>query len=128
MFYVLISLSVAFSICVAVSTFFFARYLAAKTRLVEKNIDDVIAGKLSGNKQLGELKRLREETTVMRNLLLDMVENEASLVGMNEQTPSDVKQRRLDARTARRRELFGEAMVILQKGPPRQIRIPHPAK
>jgi hypothetical protein len=102
--------------------------MAAKTRLVEKSIDDAIARKLGGSKQLEEMKRLQEESTVMRNILLDMVENEASLMGINEQTPPAVKSRRLEARTARRRELFGEAMVVLQKGPPRQIRIPHPAK
>lgn len=114
MFYVITSACIAISLAALVSAVFFARYMMAKTRLAEENIDSVLRRKLNGNKDLRDTKRLREEASVMRNLVLDIIENESSLMGISNLTPYEEKKRRLDARTARRRELFGEAMILLQ--------------
>lgn len=122
MFYIVLSL------CAVALTFFAARYLAHKARLVENNINEVVARKLLDGQHIEELSRLREDVGVTRNLLLDMVENEASLVGITEKTPADERTRRVNARTRRRRELFGEALAILQKTKTEPIRIPHPAQ
>jgi hypothetical protein len=51
---------------------------------------------------------------VMRNLLIDMVENEASLAHATQMSEAE-KTRAMEARTHRRRELFGEAIAALQK-------------
>lgn len=122
MFYVVISL------CAVASTFFLARYLAVKTRLVEKDINEVIARKLLTSKHSVELKRLQDENGVMRNLIIDMVENEASLMGMSEKTPADEATRRVNARGHRRRELFAEAVVVLDRVKKPSARVPHHAE
>ena len=103
------------AICACICTFFFARYWAVKSRLVEKKIDEVIARKIGPLGQNTELHALREEVAVMRNFLIDFVENEASMAGIASDAPDVEKKRRSDARIARRRELFGEAIFILQK-------------
>ncbi|KQS91247.1 hypothetical protein ASG42_11160 [Rhizobium sp. Leaf391] len=108
-------LYVSLSLCVIVSTFLVGRFFAAKTRLVEKDIEDAIARKLSTSSLNVELLRLKEENGVMRNLLIDMVENEASVAQAAPQTP-DQKNRAMNARTQRRREIFGEAVFALQAG------------
>jgi len=100
--------------CVLTCTYFVGRFYAAKTRLVEKAIEETIERKLSTSPISTELYRLREENGVMRNLLIDMVENEASLADAT--TMSDVERTRAaNARTLRRREVFGEAILVLQQ-------------
>jgi hypothetical protein len=96
------------------STFFIGRYFAAKTRLVEKTIEETIERKLSVSPMNIELVRLREENGVMRNLLIDMVENEASLPVAAKM--SEVQRNRaINARTKRRKEVLGEAILVLQQ-------------
>jgi hypothetical protein len=86
--------------------------LAAKTRLVEKAIDDAISRKLASSPVKNDLTRLSEENSVMRNLLIDMVENEGSVaIAM---APDDAA-RAFNLRTQRRREIFGEAVFVLQQ-------------
>lgn len=122
MFYLVLSL------CAVTVTFFVSRYLVLKARLVEKNINEVIARKLLESKHTEELNRHREDISVMRNLLIDMVENEASLAGVDENTPAEERARRFNARTVRRRELFGEALAVLQKAKAKPLRIPSPVQ
>lgn len=122
MFYVVLSL------CAVICTFFFSRHQAVKTRLVEKNINEVIARKLLTSKHSVELNRLRDENGVMRNLIIDMVENEASLMGISDKTPAEEATRRVNARGQRRRELFAEAVVVLDRVKKPMVRIPHPAE
>lgn len=104
----------ALFLCVLVSTFLFGRFIAAKTRLVEKDIENTIARKISKSSLNVELLRLKEENGVLRNLLLDMVENEASVAKAAPQTPGQ-KNLAMSARTQRRREIFGEAIFALKQ-------------
>src|SRR5688572_4618683 len=106
-------LYVVLFLCVIVSTFLFGRFIAAKTRLVEQDIEKTIARKMSKSPLNVELLRLKEENGVLRNLLIDMVENEASVAKAAPQTP-DEKNRVMNARMHRRREIFGEAIFALQ--------------
>ncbi len=99
---------------IVVCTTFAVRFFAAKTRLVEKTIEETIARKLASSPLQVELVRLREENGVMRNLLIDMVENEASLAYATQMSEAE-KTRAIEARTQRRREVFGEAIAALQK-------------
>lgn len=100
------------AVCVLVVTFFVARYLASKTRLVEKAIDDAISRKLASSRVKNDLTRLNEENAMMRNLLIDLVENEGSVaIAM---APDDAA-RAFNLRTQRRREIFGEAVFLLQQ-------------
>jgi hypothetical protein len=108
MFYLVLGL------CAVIVTFFTARYFAVKTRLVEKTINETIARKLLTTKHSAELNRLREENGIMRNLLMDMVENEASIAAINQNISSTEKQRIVGAMALRRREIFAEAMYTLQ--------------
>jgi hypothetical protein len=102
-------------LCIVVCTFFVVRYFAAKTRCIEKAIDKTIAHKLSISGPGAELSRLSEENGVMRNLLIDMVENEASVPTANSNPLSVEQARAINARTRRRREIFGEAIFVLQQ-------------
>jgi hypothetical protein len=102
------------TLSIVVGMAFAARFFATKTRLVEKTIEETIARKLASSPLQVELVRLREENGVMRNLLIDMVENEASLAHATQMSEAE-KTRAMAARTHRRRELFGEAIAALQK-------------
>lgn len=108
MFYLFLAL------CVLISTFFIGRFFAAKTRLVETAIEKTIERMLSTSPMNSELVRLREENGVMRNLLIDMVENEASLAGATRMSEIE-RNRAVNARTVRRKEVFGEAILLLQQ-------------
>jgi hypothetical protein len=107
-------LYLSLSLSIIVCAFFVARFLAAKTRLVEKDIDATIARKLSTSPVSAEMRRLTEENGVLRNLLIDMVENEASVPRQTSETANEVKLA-IEARTRRRREIFGEAVFTLQQ-------------
>lgn len=102
------------ALCAMSLTFSVGRYLSAKTRLVQKTIDETIARKLSVSPIKIELARLKEENGVMRNLLTDMVENETSLAQASYMSEAD-KARAIDSRTSRRREIFGEALLALRR-------------
>ncbi|NNH43728.1 hypothetical protein HLI03_19045 [Rhizobium laguerreae] len=101
------------ALCAMFLTFSVGRHLAAKTRLVEKTIEETIARKLSVSPINIELARLKEENGVMRNLLIDMVENETSLSQTTHMSTAD-KARAENSRRLRRREIFGEAIFTLQ--------------
>lgn len=105
-----LSLSLSIIIC----TFFVARFFAAKTRYMENDIDATIARKLSTSPVSVEMRRLTEENGVLRNLLIDMVENEASVPRQTSKTANEVDLA-MKARTERRREIFGEAVFTLQQ-------------
>jgi hypothetical protein len=64
-----------------------------------------------------ELSRLREQCLVMKNLLRDVAENEASLSGMTAQTPHDEQVRLIADRIRRRKELCAEIDAVLLLGP-----------
>lgn len=101
------------ALCAMFLTFSVGRYLAARTRLVEKTIEETIDRKLSVSPINIELARLKEENGVMRNLLIDMVENETSLSQTTQMSTAD-KARAENSRRLRRREIFGEAIFTLQ--------------
>ncbi|TBD84807.1 hypothetical protein [Rhizobium ruizarguesonis] len=107
-------LYLCFALCAMFLTFSAGRYLSARTRLVEKTIDETIARKLSVSPIKIELARLKEDNGVMRNLLIDMVENETSISPTTHMSKAD-KARAEDSRRLRRREIFGEAIFTLQR-------------
>lgn len=102
------------TLCAVVCTFFIARFLAIKTRLAEKAVDDVIALKLKTSPLIGELDRLREENGVIRNLLMDMIENEASVPPANVTLTEAERTRAIIIARQRRREIFGEAIYLIR--------------
>ncbi|KAA0684821.1 hypothetical protein DTW90_35785 [Neorhizobium sp. P12A] len=106
---------VILALCAVVCTFFLARLLVAKTCLVEKAIEDTIARKLSAAAPKVELERLREENGVMRNLLIDMVENEGASSSAKSQMSAAESKQAMNARMQRRREIFGEAVYLLRQ-------------
>ena len=115
------------SLCAMVCTFFITRFFAVKTRLVEKNIDAAIVRKLSTAPVNVELDNLREQNLVMRNLLIDMLENEGTVALVATTTPAE-QERAIKARIHRRREIFGEAVFALQqisssRSAPRSLKI-----
>jgi len=89
------------------------RYYVIKARLTQAVLDEAIARKLSTSPLNLEVMHLREQNMVMRNLLLDMVENEASF---ETDHPKTEQARAFSARIQRRREIFGEAVFVLQQG------------
>jgi hypothetical protein len=101
-------------LCAVVVTFSVARYFALKALLVEKTINETIARKLLTSKHSVELDRLREENGVVRNLLKDMLENEASVAALNQDILPAEKQRIVGIIAQRRREILAEATFILQ--------------
>ncbi|KQV83167.1 hypothetical protein [Rhizobium sp. Root1220] len=102
------------ALCVLTCTVFIGRFFTAKTRLVEKTIEEMIERKLSTSPMNVELARLREANGVMRNLLIDIVESEASLADATNMSQIEMT-RATKARAMRRREVFGEAILVLQQ-------------
>ncbi|MBY5537712.1 hypothetical protein HFO58_31980 [Rhizobium leguminosarum] len=102
------------ALCAMFLTYSVGRYLSARTRLVDKTIEETIARRLSVSALMIELARLKEENGVMRNLLIDMVENEALLSETAHMSKAD-KARASNLRTLRRREIFGETIFTLQR-------------
>ena len=100
--------------CAMALTFAGVGLLAAKKRLVERQIDEIIARKLSTGRDAMtvEILDLREENGVMRNLLMDIAENEAT-AKVVDHLPEDVMTRIATTRTARRRELLAEVDAVL---------------
>jgi hypothetical protein len=100
-------------------------YLLLKMRQVDSAIERAISRKLADSPPMKELRQLREENRVMRNLLMDMVENEASIAGMNMETPDAERARLMAIRGQRRREIFGETLFVLQNPQTKTIKAPH---
>lgn len=108
-------LYVLIAICVVIATLFISRHYAIKTRLNEKQIDKVIARKLAATDYVLELSRLREENAVMRNLLLDLVENEAHIpVSQPSASQADLAALR-NTKVQRYREILAESLHVLQQ-------------
>lgn len=101
--------------CAVVLTFAAVGLLAAKKRLVEQQIEEIVARKLaSGREALTvEVLDLREANGVMRNLLIDIAENEATAQVVND-VPDDVLTRITENRLVRRRELLAEVDAVLR--------------
>ena len=64
-------------------------------------------------KLMTEISELREERAVMRNLLRDMMDNEALVQQATAAMPDDDRVRLLRYRKERRFELFGESLAVL---------------
>ena len=90
-------------------------FLMTKKRLVDQQINQVISQKLMTRRdQLTvEVLDLREENGVMRNLLLDIAENEATANVVHD-LPEDVITRIASTRVARRRELLAEVEAVIR--------------
>ncbi|MDB5551951.1 MAG: uncharacterized protein JWL86_1935 [Rhizobium sp.] len=104
-----------FGACAVALTFAAINLMAAKKRLVDHEIDQVIAEKLVTQRDAMtvELLDLRETNGVMRNLLMDIAENEATAKVVND-LPEDVMTRIATNRAARRRELLAEVDAVLR--------------
>jgi len=101
--------------CAVVLTFAAVGLIAAQRRLVEQRIGEIVARKLAcGRDALTlELGALREENGVMRNLLLDIAENEAT-AKVGSDLPEHVTTKIAENRIARRRALLGEVEMVLR--------------
>lgn len=95
---------------------FFTRHHAIKTRLVEEEIDKVIASKLAASDYLLELSRLREENAVMRNLLMDLVENESESPMSQPNASKEDLLRSRNTKVQRYREILAESLHVLKGG------------
>ena len=103
------------AICAIALTIAGVGLLAAKKRQIEQQIADVVARKLKAGRDAlcAEATVLREENGVLRNLLMDIAENEAT-ARVIAKAPEEVKTRLTANRAARRRELMAEVDVVLR--------------
>jgi hypothetical protein len=101
--------------CAVVLTFSAVGLLAAKKRLVEQQINEIVGRKLAAGRDAltAEVLDLREENGVMRNLLIDIAENEAT-AKMVDDVPAEVLTRITENRLVRRRELLAEVDAVLR--------------
>ena len=100
------------AIAVIVAGFAICRYYWSKTRLVEKEIEKVIARKFASGEHGIMIAKLREDNAIMRNLLLDLVENEA----VSPPTASSAEQAQVrNAKIQRYREILAETVSFLQR-------------
>jgi len=101
--------------CAVVLTFAAVGLIAAQRRLVEQRISEIVARKLACSREALslELADLREENGVMRNLLLDIAENEAT-AKVGSDLPEHVTTKIAEHRLARRRALLGEVEMVLR--------------
>jgi len=65
-----------------------------------------------------EMTRIEEDIAVMRNLLMDMIENEALILGPLD-GPLEERIHRIYVQNQRRREIVGEAIAVIKRNPPR---------
>lgn len=113
---------VVLGIVVLIVAFAACRHLASRVHLADNDLLE--ARELLEDLRADEIDHLKEENAVMRNLLLDFVENEASLANISCPMERSLRGR---SRIARRRELFGEAVVFLDKSAAPTIKIPQSA-
>ncbi|WCJ64993.1 hypothetical protein [Agrobacterium tumefaciens] len=106
---------IIFALCALVATFFACRYFAAKTLLVEQEIDKAIARRFLSSEKALELAKLREENAVIRNLLLDLLENEADFPVQPATVSKDDLRRMSVAKIQRYREILAESRHLLQQ-------------
>lgn len=100
--------------CAVALTFAAINLMAAKKRLVDHEIDQVIARKLATQRDsmAVEILDLGEANGVMRNLLIDIAENEATTDALTD-LPEEVMTRIVADRKARRRDLLAEVDAVL---------------
>ncbi|MBB6488803.1 hypothetical protein [Rhizobium lusitanum] len=103
------------TLCAVVCTFVIARFFAVRTRLAEKAIDRVIDQRLRASPLIGELERLKEDNGVMRNLLIDMIENEVSVPPANIAATQAERAHAIIVARQRRREIVGEAIHVVRQ-------------
>ncbi|TMV20254.1 hypothetical protein [Rhizobium sp. RM] len=106
---------VSLALCAVVTAFFVCRYYAAKTLLVEKDIEKAISRKLASSGIKLELANVQEENAVMRNLLLDLLENEAALPIKQSTVSRDEFVRMKTAKIQRYREILAESAHVLRQ-------------
>lgn len=106
---------IIFALCALVATFFACRYFAAKTLLVEQEIDKAIERRFLSREKALELAKLREENAVIRNLLLDLLENEADFPVQPATVSKDDLRRMSVAKIQRYREILAESRHLLQQ-------------
>ena len=108
-------LFVVLGACAVALTFAAISLMAAKRRLVDHEIEAMVARKLSTCRDAlaQEVLDLREANGVMRNLLMDIAENEATAKIVND-LPAEVTTRIASTRAARRRELLAETEAVLR--------------
>ena len=105
---------ILFALCALVTTFFACRYYAARTLLAEHDIDKAIARRFASSGKAIELAKLREENAV-RNLLLDLLENEAAFPVQQANFSKDDLSRMKAAKIQRYREILAESRHVLQQ-------------
>lgn len=105
------------AVCAIALTIAAVSLLAAKKRLVEQQIADIVTRKLAAGRDAlcADAAILREENGVLRNLLMDIAENEAT-ARVIANAPEEVKTRIAATRAARRRELLAETDLVLRSG------------
>lgn len=106
---------ILFALCALVTTFFACRYYAARTLLAEHDIDKAIARRFASSGKAIELAKLREENAVIRNLLLDLLENEAAFPVQQANFSKDDLSRMKAAKIQRYREILAESRHVLQQ-------------
>lgn len=100
-------------VCILVATFLCARYYVVKARLTSSELDKVIADKLAQSDHRRLVARLEEENSIMRNLLLDMVENNTNTRILAAESPMEKSRLQAD-RMSRNREIVAEAAFVLR--------------
>lgn len=108
------------AICAVVATFFFCRYFAAKARFVEKNIQAAVERTLATTDYSIKLSRLMEENLIMRNLLLDLVENESNPPNVHRDASQAEIARLKQTKIQRYREILAESVHVLQQSGSKQ--------
>lgn len=103
----------AIVLCILVATYFFARYYVLKALLMSNDLDKVIADKLAQTDHRRLVARLEEENSIMRNLLLDMVENNTNTRILTAESPMEKSRLQAD-RMSRNREIVAEAAFVLR--------------
>jgi len=83
---------------------------------VRKVLRESVAGRNFGRDRV-EFNRMEEDIAVMRNLLMDMIENEALILGPLD-GPLEDRIHRIYVQNQRRREIVGEAIVVVKRNPP----------
>ena len=105
--------------CAILITISLMEFLGARKRLIDQQLGEIISRKLRSRKDAlsVEILNLREANSVMRNLLMDIAENEASANHVTERTPEEIGTRLLSGRIVRRRELVAEVDAVLRSTP-----------
>ena len=96
-------------------------YIVRKHRTLDIEIQKSVEQRLSASAPMVELTQWREERMVMRNLLRDILENEA-LIKHAAAMPDDERVMLVKYRKDRRFELFGETLAVLGEIKPMEVK------